>query len=118
MVSPLFFSKKISALTMSRRDKLPLFSYSIMGMLIMAMLLSFTMVSRHATAQTPASPPASAPAGAGAGAKFADHKTKELARIAHHLEVLQTLQSCVQAANDHAAMKTCNETAKASEHQK
>ena len=52
-------------------------------------------------------------AGQGAGKNFEEHKQKELARIAQHLQMMQTLQSCVQAATDHAAIKSCNEAAKA-----
>ena len=57
------------------------------------------------------------PAGAaapGSGADFAQHKQRELARIAERIEALQKLQGCVQAAADHAAVRSCNETARAS----
>jgi hypothetical protein len=50
---------------------------------------------------------------AGGSAAFAQHKQRELARIASHLQALQTLQSCVQSATDHAAVKACNEAARA-----
>lgn len=58
-----------------------------------------------AQAQTPPRP---------GGARFEAHKQQELARIANRIQVLQTLQSCVQAAADHHAVKACNETAHAS----
>ena len=54
---------------------------------------------------------AAAPGGAG---DFAQHKQRELARIAERIQALQALQGCVQAAADQAALKTCNETARAS----
>lgn len=54
---------------------------------------------------------AAPPAGAG---DFAQHKQRELARIAERIQSLQALQGCVQAAADAAALKTCNENARAS----
>jgi hypothetical protein len=55
------------------------------------------------------------PAGAGErGGDFAQHKQRELARIAERIQALQALQGCVQAAADAAALKTCNENARAS----
>jgi hypothetical protein len=59
------------------------------------------------------SAPATPPNQADAAAKFAAHKQKELAHIAHHLQVIQTLQSCVESATDRAGLKACNETAHA-----
>ena len=50
----------------------------------------------------------------GGGADFAQHKQHELARIAERIQALQTLQGCVQSAADHAAIKACNENARAS----
>ena len=49
----------------------------------------------------------------GGGAEFAQHKQRELARIAERIQALQTLQGCVQAAADHNAVKACNENARA-----
>jgi hypothetical protein len=70
-------------------------------------------------AQSTPTPPAPATTPqSGPGPNFADHQKKELDRIAAHIQVLQTLQSCVQAATDHAGIKACNQTAKASEHHK
>jgi hypothetical protein len=43
--------------------------------------------------------------------KFAAHKQREIARIANHIQILQTLQSCVQSANDRAGVKSCNQDA-------
>ena len=59
---------------------------------------------------------AAQPGGAapGGGADFAQHKQRELARIAERIQALQTLQGCVQAAADHNAIKACNENARAS----
>ena len=50
----------------------------------------------------------------GGGGDFAQHKQRELARIAERIQALQALQGCVQAAADQAALKTCNENARAS----
>ena len=50
----------------------------------------------------------------GSGGDFAQHKQRELARIAERIQALQALQGCFQAAVDQAALKTCNETARAS----
>jgi hypothetical protein len=44
-------------------------------------------------------------------AAFAAYKQKTLTRIANHIQVAQTLQSCVQGANDSAAMKSCKKAA-------
>jgi hypothetical protein len=44
-------------------------------------------------------------------AQFAQHKQNELNRIQAHMQILLTLQGCVQAATDHAGIHTCNETA-------
>jgi hypothetical protein len=59
---------------------------------------------------------AAQPGGAAApgGGDFAQHKQRELARIAERIQALQALQGCVQAAADQAALKTCNENARAS----
>ena len=51
---------------------------------------------------------AAAPAQSATSNHFAAHKQNALARIAKRIEVLQSLQSCVQAANDHAALKACH----------
>ena len=44
-------------------------------------------------------------------AQFAQHKQSELNRIQAHMQILQTLQSCVQAATDRSGIHTCNQTA-------
>jgi len=72
-------------------------------------VLALSCISAAAMAQT-----ASSPAGGKGAANFAQHKQKELDRIAAHQQVLQTLQSCVQGANDAAAIKACNQAAHAS----
>jgi len=74
-------------------------------MLLCAVLMTSALA---ANAQTPP-----APTGQPHAAKFEEHKQHELARITNHLQVLQTLQSCVQSATDHAALKACNQTAHA-----
>ena len=66
-----------------------------------------------ANAQSTSTPVPGAPKGQPDPARFAEHKQKVLARIQSRLEIMQTLQSCVQAANDHAAIKACEKTAHA-----
>jgi hypothetical protein len=77
--------------------------------LALASLMAACAFSAHAQSAPPA---ASAPKAADP-AKFDEHKQRELARIEKHLSGLQTLQSCVKAANDHAALKACNQAARA-----
>jgi hypothetical protein len=55
----------------------------------------------------------SAPSAASEGTNFTQHKQQELTRINTHLQILQTLQSCVQSAANPADMKRCNEAARA-----
>ncbi len=55
----------------------------------------------------------SAPPAAGEGSNFTQHKQQELTRINTHLQIMQTLQSCVQSAANPADMKRCNEAARA-----
>jgi hypothetical protein len=55
-----------------------------------------------------------APAAAPGGDQFATRKQNELNRIAARLQVMQALQTCVQAATDHKAMRACNQTARQS----
>ena len=57
--------------------------------------------------------PGGAPA-PGGGGDFAQHKQRELARIAERIQALQALQGCVQAAADQAALQMCNDNARAS----
>ncbi|MES2353580.1 MAG: hypothetical protein V4568_04095 [Pseudomonadota bacterium] len=64
-----------------------------------------------ANAQSTATPGTNAPKGQPDPARFAEHKQKVLTRIQSHQQIIQTLQSCVQAANDHAAIKACEKTA-------
>ena len=52
------------------------------------------------TALAQSAPSSSAPSGKGGG--FEEHKAREIARIEAHL-------ACVQAAQDHAALKACND---------
>jgi hypothetical protein len=65
----------------------------------------------QAQVQTPA--PAPGVQEGGSAGKFAALQRNQLARIAQRLQVLQTLQACVQGAADVAALKTCNASAKA-----
>jgi len=80
--------------------------FNVRMLLLASMLMSTFAVNAQST--TPAPPPKNANP-----EKFAEHKQKDLARIAQHLQGMQALQSCVQAANDHAALKACHETARA-----
>jgi len=64
------------------------------------------------SATTPTPPPQQQKA---PGPDFATHQQKELAHIGQRIQIMQTLQSCIQSATDHAGMKTCNETARQSE---
>ena len=82
-----------------------------------AALLMFAALTVGTAAQAQTTIPST---GATSGASFATHKQKELAKIQQHMQVLQTLQSCVSGAADATAIKSCNETAHASmgSHQK
>ena len=75
---------------------------------VATMLLCLAAAPFAATAQPGG---AAAPGG---GADFAQHKQRELARIAERIQALQALQGCVQAAADQTALKACNENARAS----
>lgn len=50
---------------------------------------------------------------AGEASNFNQHKQQELTRINTHLQILETLQSCVQSAGNTADLKHCNEVARA-----
>jgi len=78
-------------------------------------LVSSALVMSAAAALAQSAPPPAA----GPGKNFEEHKQKELARIEHHLQMMQALQSCVQAATNHDEIKSCNDaakTGKSSEH--
>ena len=45
-------------------------------------------------------------------ARFQEHKQAAIARVQAKIQINQQLLSCMQAAQDHTAMKTCHETAK------
>jgi hypothetical protein len=53
----------------------------------------------------PVSPPTSV------SDKFAAHKQREMARIASRVQILQNLQTCVQAAIDRPGMRACHQAA-------
>jgi len=84
----------------------------------MEMLMKFLQVPAMVlvlVAVAPCSVAAQPAAGAGpGGGDFAQHKQRELARIAERIQALQALQGCVQAAADQAALQACNENARAS----
>jgi hypothetical protein len=77
-------------------------------------LLAFALIAAlvagtSAGAQTTA-PPTGAAANSG---NLAAHKQKVLEKIQQKMSTLQTLQSCVNAASDSAAIKSCEEQARA-----
>lgn len=76
--------------------------------LMAASMLVYVLTASAESASTPAN---STPKGQPDPARFSEHKQKVLARIQTHLQVLQTLQSCVQAANDQPAIRACEKTA-------
>ena len=78
---------------------------------MMALLAALSLTAR---AQPAPPPPSGSAPGGNNPAQFAQHKQKELARIAEHLQALQTLQSCVQNAADQTALKACHDAARAS----
>jgi hypothetical protein len=82
-------------------------------LIAIGLALPLTLAGPASFAQTTTQPPGAPAAGASGG--FAAHQQKELANIAQRIQILQTLQTCVQAATDHNGLKTCHETAKQSE---
>lgn len=82
-------------------------------MFMTRMILISATLACACAANAQSAPPSSAGATKGASdlAKFAAHKQKLLDHIQARLQVLQTLQSCVQAGTDRAAVKTCEQTA-------
>jgi hypothetical protein len=98
-------------------------------LLFAAILMTASFI---ANAQAPAAsvPAASAPAASAPAAsapavtapkpdraeKFAANKERALDRIAKHLQNLQTLQTCTQAANDRAGLKACHKPAHPAHH--
>lgn len=93
-------------------------------LLFAAILMTASFI---ANAQAPAAsvPAASAPAASAPAVtapkpdraeRFAAHKERALDRIAKHLQNLQTLQTCIQAANDRAGLKACRKAAHPGHH--
>ena len=77
--------------------------------MISALILASLLLTPTAFAANPA--PAPAPGKVGQpGPNFAAHKQKVLDQIAQRIQRLQTVQTCVQAAQDHQAMKACRES--------
>jgi hypothetical protein len=74
----------------------------------------FAVLLTAASAVAMAQSGAPQPGTPGDGANFAAYKQKELAQIAAHIQVAQTLQACVQGAADREALKVCREAAHAS----
>jgi hypothetical protein len=80
---------------------------------VAALALAATLTAGSGMSMAQSASP-SAPAGPDTAANFAQHKQMKLSRIAARMQALQTLQSCVQGAADHAAIKSCNDAARAS----
>jgi hypothetical protein len=76
-----------------------------------ALACALPVLAQTTTTTTPA------PKGQPNAAQFAQHKQNELNAIQAHMQIMQTLQSCVQAATDHAAIRACNQTAEAARQQ-
>jgi hypothetical protein len=77
--------------------------------------LAFALIAALVTgtasrAQTTVAPPMG---GATNSANFAEHKQKVLGKIQQKMSTLQSLQSCVSAATDTTAIKSCEEQAHA-----
>ena len=72
-------------------------------------------VAAAAQAQTYPATPVNPATGTNGGMSVANHKQKELAKIQEKMQVLQSLQSCVNGAQTTDAIKQCNETARASQ---
>ena len=73
--------------------------------LLPALLLA---LSASASSQTPLPPPPAAPP----ASRFEQHKAMLVARIQAHIAREQSLLSCVQAAQNHAAVRACRLTAR------
>ena len=77
--------------------------------LLVLALIAALAAGTAAQAQT-AVPPTGAATNSG---NLAAHKEKVLAKIQQKMSTLQTLQSCVNAATDSTAIKSCEEQARA-----
>jgi len=66
------------------------------SLLLLPLALSITLLDVSASAQTPAPP-----------SRFEQHKAALIAHIQNHIARQQALLACVQAAQDHAAIKAC-----------
>ncbi len=69
--------------------------------------VAVTLLASAAIAAEPAPAPKGQP-----GPKFAEHKQKVLDHIAQRIQKLQAAQTCIQNAQDIAAIKACREQAK------
>jgi len=65
-------------------------------LLLLPLAISVALSSASAWAQTPAPP-----------SRFEQHKAALIAHIQNHIARQQALLACVQAAQDHAAIKAC-----------
>lgn len=93
--------------------------FKITSSIAIAALLSFSMMSNNVSAAETSTPATASPTpptvqNKDADNMFAERKEKELVRIAKHLQILQTLQTCVKSADDPAAMKACHKAARTS----
>jgi len=76
------------------------------GTLAVLMLASVAFAASTASAPNPASGKTGQP-----GPNFAAHKQKIVDQITQRIQRLQAVQACVQAAQDHQALKACRESA-------
>jgi hypothetical protein len=80
---------------------------------LIAIMLASLMLASSAFAATAAPPAANSGTGKSGqpGPNFAARKQKVLSQIAQRILRLQAVQTCVQGAQDHEAMKACRESA-------
>jgi hypothetical protein len=81
----------------------------VKSILLVAGLLSCTITFAN---PNPASTNSSNAGNSPDPAKFQEHKQAAIARVQAKVQINQQLISCMQAAQDHTAMKACHDTAK------
>jgi Spy/CpxP family protein refolding chaperone len=80
----------------------------IIAIVLAAMMLTSVAFAANSTPTTPT--PHAGPGQSGQpGPNFAAHKQKILSSIAQRIQRLQAVQSCVQSAQNHEAIKACRE---------
>ena len=81
----------------------------LLAVLAIAGSLGGAALVAHAQATAEAPPPPVAQSAS--SDRFFAHKQRALARIAAHVQVLQNLQSCMQAAVDRPGVRACHQAA-------